>query len=115
MYTIIYPSNNCTDKNEFFSMLDDYDIVEKKVGNFEELFSFLNGNENDNIYMVIKNKKMFTVQGSYKKLTGWGRYIRFNFQQEDQGKYGVETQSQSIRCLSLDEFKTNLTKLTEAM
>lgn len=113
MFKVISP--NCTDKNELFAMLNDEDIKETNIDSVENLFKFFDSMSDDKIHLVIKNNKAFSVQGSYKKLTGWGRYIRFNFQQEDQGKYGVETKSQSIRCLTSEEFKDALFDISEAM
>ena len=115
MFKVITPAEVCNDKNIFLSMLNDEDIKEQNFSSFDKLFSHFNAMENDSIHMVIKNNKAFSIQGSFKKLTGWGRYIRFNFGQEDQGKYGVETTSQFIRCLTEEDFKQHLKAITEAM
>lgn len=113
MFKVISP--NCSDKNELFSMLNDEDIKETNIDSFDNLFKFFDSMTDEKIHLVIKNNHAFSVQGTYKKLTGWGRYIRLNFQQADQGKFGVEIQAQSIRCLTSEEFKFHLRYVVSAM
>jgi hypothetical protein len=109
--------SGCNDKDIFFDELAKKETIkqEYEFKTCNELVDFLHNIETDNIYLVLYKNNPFTVQGSFKNTSGWGRWIRFNFRKEDQGKYGIAMASESIRALNKEEFSIMMNELLEAI
>lgn len=115
-FKIVYIKSGCVDKDTFFDELNSACVkVDKDYNSLEDVLNFFSTVENDNIHLVLYKGCPFTIQGSYKKTSGWGFWIRFNFRKEDQGKYGIAMESEKIRGLNIGEVKDILTELIKAI